>query len=129
MDVAGTAPEANLASRRAEAGAPPAVFVEALFGRVPAEDLAAYPAAVLAELAGSAFAHLAAPRQGSGPDLRLVDLRIERDGRPRELTLLEVVNENRPFLLDSTLAALVELGHEPRLVAHPILAVERAADG
>ena len=34
-----------------------------------------------------------------------------------------------PFLLDSTLAELVEQGYEPLLVAHPILAVERDAEG
>ena len=34
-----------------------------------------------------------------------------------------------PFLLDSTLAELVEQGYEPRLVAHPILAVRRDGEG
>ncbi len=43
--------------------------------------------------------------------------------------MLEAVNANRPFLLDSTLAELVARGYQPRLVAHPILGVERDADG
>ncbi len=34
-----------------------------------------------------------------------------------------------PFLLDSTLAELGERGLSLRLVAHPILAVERGGDG
>jgi glutamate dehydrogenase len=34
-----------------------------------------------------------------------------------------------PFLLDSTLAEIVDQGYEPRLVAHPILAVERDGEG
>ncbi len=34
-----------------------------------------------------------------------------------------------PFLLDSTLAEIVDQGYEPLLVAHPILAVERDAAG
>ena len=34
-----------------------------------------------------------------------------------------------PFLLDSTLAEIVDEGYEPLLVAHPILAVERDEDG
>ena len=44
------------------------------------------------------------------------------------MTVLEVVNENMPFLLDSTLAEIVDEGYEPLLVAHPILAVERDDD-
>ena len=41
------------------------------------------------------------------------------------MTVLEVINDNMPFLLDSTLAEIVDQGYEPILVAHPILAVER----
>src|SRR3712207_3940572 len=63
------------------------------------------------------------------PDVRLVDLEIERKGRRREVTVLEVVNDNMPFLLDSTLAEIVDQGYEPVLVAHPILAVERDSSG
>ena len=40
-----------------------------------------------------------------------------------------MVNDNLPFLLDSTLAEMVDQGYEPILVAHPILAVERDAAG
>ena len=104
-------------------------FVVDLFGRVPPEDLAAYAPGTLAELAAAAFAHLKAPRPAGGPDLRLVDLEVERGGRRRDVTVLEVVNDNMPFLLDSTLAEIVDQGYEPILVAHPILAVERDAAG
>ncbi|HEX2136822.1 MAG TPA: NAD-glutamate dehydrogenase [Microvirga sp.] len=107
----------------------PPSFVVDLFGRVPAEDLAAYSPQTLAELAVAAYGHLKAPRTGGGPDLRLIDLEIERTGRRRDVTVIEVVNDNMPFLLDSTLAEIVDQGYEPILVAHPILAVERDAAG
>jgi glutamate dehydrogenase len=107
----------------------PPTFLRDLFGRVPPEDLAAYSPQALADLAVAAFEHLRAPRAGGSPDLRLVDLEIERSGRSREVTVLEVVNDNMPFLLDSTLAELVDQGIEPFLVAHPILAVERDSSG
>ena len=45
------------------------------------------------------------------------------------MTVLEVINDNMPFLLDSTLAEIVDQGYEPILVAHPILAVERDEGG
>jgi glutamate dehydrogenase len=55
-----------------------------------------------------------------------------RDGEALGLSgtlILEAVNDDRPFLLDSTLEELRERGIAPRLVAHPILAVERGTDG
>ena len=107
----------------------PPGFVIDLFGRVPPEDLASYSPQTLADLAVAAFDHLKAPRAGGGPDLRLIDLEIERTGRRRDVTVIEVVNDNMPFLLDSTLAEIVEQGYEPLLVAHPILAVERDRAG
>ena len=71
-----------------------------------------------------------ARRDGTGsPDLRLVDVEIERGERRREVTIIEVVNDNMPFLLDSTLAEILDQGYEPKLVAHPILALERNAAG
>ncbi|HEX2552409.1 MAG TPA: NAD-glutamate dehydrogenase [Microvirga sp.] len=119
---------ASAAALLAGRGVPPD-FARDLFGRVPAEDLAAYAAETLAALAAGAYAHLAAPRVPGQPDLRLSDVEVERRGRRREVTVIEVVNDNMPFLLDSTLAEIVDQGYEPALVAHPILAVERAADG
>lgn len=107
----------------------PSTFVRDLYGRVPPEDLAAYSPQALAELAAEAFEHLKAPRAGGGEDVRLLDLEIEREGRRREVTVLEIINDNMPFLLDSTLAEIVDVGYEPFLVAHPILAVERDAEG
>ncbi|HZY23510.1 MAG TPA: NAD-glutamate dehydrogenase domain-containing protein, partial [Beijerinckiaceae bacterium] len=107
----------------------PREFVRTLFGRVPEEDLAPYTPQALADLAATAYEHLSAPRRNDGADLRLIDREIERGGGRRDITAIEVVNENMPFLLDSTLAELVEQGYEPRLVAHPILAVERDESG
>ena len=107
----------------------PPTFLRDLFGRVPPEDLAPYSPQTLADLAAEAFEHLKAPRTPDGADIRLFDLEIEREGRRQDVTVLEVVNDNMPFLLDSTLAEIVDEGYEPLLVAHPILAVERDASG
>ena len=110
-------------------GVAPPDFVEALFGRVPPEDIRNYAGTTLADLAATAYEHLRAPRREGSPDLRLVDVEIERGERRREVTIIEVVNDNMPFLLDSTLAEILDQGYEPKLVAHPILALERNAAG
>ncbi len=107
----------------------PATFVRDLFGRVPPEDLIPYAPAALADLTFSAHGHLAEARTSGVPDVRLYDITVDRDGRRCQLTILEAINDDRPFLLDTTLAELVERGLEPHLVAHPILEVERALDG
>ncbi|GJE17872.1 NAD-glutamate dehydrogenase [Methylobacterium marchantiae] len=108
----------------------PGGFVQDLLGRVPPEDLALYAPQALGSLAIDARRHLAAPRrQGDPAALRLHDVTVERGGRARDLTIVEVINDNRPFLLDSTLAELNRQGLTPLLVAHPILGVERDASG
>jgi glutamate dehydrogenase len=107
----------------------PAEFPRLLFGRSVAEDLEALPAQMLARTAAAAFEHLAQPRKPDAINLHFRDEEFGESERKNQLTVLEVVNDNKPFLLDSTLAELQEQGHEPRLVAHPILAVARDDKG
>jgi glutamate dehydrogenase len=98
-----------------------------MLARASNEDLAIYGPEALAGFVESAFAHLAS--RAPGADIRLVDTEAVIDGAKRELTLLEVLNDDMPFLLDSTLAALGEQGFAVRFVVHPILAIERDGEG
>ncbi|WP_089173192.1 NAD-glutamate dehydrogenase [Bosea sp. AS-1] len=107
----------------------PAEFPKLLYGRSVAEDLEALPPELLARAAAAAYEHLIEPRKPEAISLRFRDDAFSADGREQQITILEVVNDNKPFLLDSTLAELQEQGYEPRLVAHPILAVARDAKG
>ncbi|KFC68121.1 hypothetical protein FG93_03745 [Bosea sp. LC85] len=107
----------------------PAEFPKLLYGRVVAEDIVALPPDLLARAADAAYKYLTAKRRPGTPNLRFRDEAFSQHGRERQITILEVVNDNKAFLLDSTLAELTEQGYEPRLVAHPILAVVRDADG
>jgi glutamate dehydrogenase len=107
----------------------PAEFPRLLYGRSVAEDLEALPPDMLARAAAAAYEHLIAPRPPETINLRFRDEGFSSEGRERQLTILEVVNDNKPFLLDSTLAELAEQGYEPRLVSHPILAVARDGEG
>jgi glutamate dehydrogenase len=107
----------------------PAEFPRLLYGRSVAEDLEALPAALLAQAAAAAYDHLSEPRPAETINLRFRDDSFSHHGRDRQITILEVVNDNKPFLLDSTLAELTDQGYEPSLVAHPILAVARDAEG
>ncbi|MBV9078773.1 MAG: NAD-glutamate dehydrogenase, partial [Methylobacteriaceae bacterium] len=120
----------RLAREGAATGSPAEPFARLLFDRVPPEDLGGYEPADLTALARLAHEQLAQPRRaGDEPAIRLVDVDLTAGGKPRELTLLQVVNDDMPYLLDSTLAELVGRGIEPKLVAHPILSLARDEAG
>src|SRR6267378_2709986 len=89
------------------------------------EDLANYDAASLAFLAEQAWEHVQRRTAGSA-DIRVINPMMP-DGR--EISVLQVLNDNTPFLFDSTMAELAEQGIEVTLVAHPIIAVERDEQG
>jgi glutamate dehydrogenase len=115
----------HLAAGTIRPGSAPASFAELLFGRTTLEDLATHDAASLAALTEEAWDHVAT-RSPGGHDIRVFNPLLP-DGR--ELTVVEVLNDNMPFLFDSTTAELTEQGFEAKLVAHPLLAVERDAAG
>src|SRR5262249_2999086 len=49
--------------------------------------------------------------------------------RLKTITVIDIVNDDMPFLLDSVMGALAEEGASVHLVAHPIFAVERDKNG
>src|SRR3982074_1674463 len=106
-------------------GKTPRAFAELLFDHSNIEDLAKYDAASLAFLAEQAWEHVQRRTAGSA-DIRVINPMMP-DGR--EISVLEVLNDNMPFLFDSTMAELAEQGIEVTLVVHPIIAVERDEQG
>jgi len=106
-------------------GKAPRAFAERLFDHTNIEDLVNYDAASLAFLAEQAWEHVQRRTAGSA------DIRVSNPMMPdgREISVLEVLNDNMPFLFDSTMAELAEQGIEVTLVTHPIIAVERDEQG
>ena len=106
-------------------GKTPRTFAELLFGHTNLEDLASCDVPSLAFLAEQAWEHVQQRTTGSA-DIRVINP-IMPDGR--EISVLEILNDNMPFLFDSIMAELAEQGIEVALVAHPIIAVERDEQG
>jgi glutamate dehydrogenase len=106
-------------------GEAPRAFAELLFDHTDSEDLASYDAASLAFLAEQAW-EFVQRRTAGRADIRIVNPMMPDR---REISVLEVLNDNMPFLVDSTMAELAEQGIEVALVAHPIIAVERDEQG
>jgi glutamate dehydrogenase len=107
----------------------PADLVNDLFERAAPEDVARYAPHELARLAQSAWSFMAV-RAAGAPKLRFEN--PQADGGDEWLasaSVLEIINDDMPFLVDSVMGQLSESGVEFRLVAHPVFTVERDAAG
>jgi glutamate dehydrogenase len=136
-DLAGTDEERAEAALIAAAGkilrsekrGVPEDFIAGLFAYAVPEDLMRYDPRQLAELAANAWSLLAVRKPGEAK-IRL-DTPRAAAGRERERgdSVLEIVNDDMPFLVDSVLAVLAERGIDIRFVVHPVLIVERDKAG
>ena len=110
--------------------APPASlgrFTELLFADQPdAADLfgSAGPGAAAAETF-----QLLQQRARGQRRIRLRTLELGSLERPEMLTLVEIINDDMPFLVDSIMGEIQALNVAVRLVAHPIIRVERTEGG
>jgi glutamate dehydrogenase len=107
----------------------PKTFLVQFFGRTAADDLVRYKAEQLAQLAQAAWAFIGTRRPGA-PKIRFADLPAGDGGDGgKAVCVIEIVNDDMPFLVDSVLSELAERGLAVRLVAHPVFTVERDAAG
>ncbi len=128
-DQAGAEALLKEAAKRAAAAKLPADFIAALFGATSPEDIAVYSADEIAALAARSFAHLATRPPGEA-DIQIYNPAPAGTGRGLgAITVIEIENEDMPFLLDSITGELGEQGLSVRLAAHPIFLLERKDDG
>jgi glutamate dehydrogenase len=106
----------------------PKNFAEQLFGRVVPEDVVRYAPEDLAMLAGEAWNFLAR-RAPNVPKIRCDSVKLSASGSETAVTVLEIINDDMPFLVDSVMGELGDRGLDIRLVAHPVFGVERDAAG
>jgi len=92
-----------------------------LFAYVPEQDVGAYKKEELAQAAQLAGQALLAHRQGERL-ARIDHDRVTRAGK--RISIITLVNDNRPFLLDSTMAEISENVSDLYLVAHPVLDID-----
>jgi glutamate dehydrogenase len=82
-------------------------------------------------LYGAAIAiwRLGDQRKPNKPALRVYNPTAESDGWASPHTVLEIINDDMPFLVDSITADLERRGRHVHLVIHPILSVTRNPSG
>ena len=103
-------------------------FLRAYWERVPAEDLVGRDPV---DLAGAALAHLhlAERRPAGTARVRVYTPTFDDHGWASTHSVVEVVVDDMPFLLDSISMELVRQGCGLHLVVHPVVAVTRDDDG
>ncbi len=102
-------------------------FLAAYYRNVDVEDMAARDPAALA---GAALSHLAFAHRRRGRALVRVFNPTEREhGYTSPHTVIDLVNDDMPFLVDSIGLALTRRSLTLHFLAHPIFAVSRDAHG
>jgi len=83
------------------------------------------------DLAGAAASHLELARQFSGgaAKLRVYNPRLDAHGWQSTHTVIEIVSEDMPFLVDSASMEIHRLGLALHLVIHPVIRAVRDAKG
>jgi glutamate dehydrogenase len=103
-------------------------FVRQYYHWVPAQDLAGRTEA---DLAGAVVAHYRTARQREPGEtkVRVYTPDRERDGWSSPYTVLELVSDDMPFIVDSLTMELSRQGCGIELIIHPVMRVVRDGEG
>ena len=103
-------------------------FVTGYFAGVSPDDLAERKAE---DLYGAAAAHfnLVRRRTPGTPKVRVYNPQIEQHGWQSTHTIVEIVTDDMPFLIDSVRMVVNRRGYTSHLVVHPVLRFRRGEDG
>src|SRR6188472_1107659 len=105
-----------------------AEFVARYFRHVPLDELTSRTPDIYA---GAAASHLelARDRPAGVAKVRVYNPSTEVDGWSNARTIIQIVTDDMPFLVDSVTGALVNAGIDIHLIVHPQLVVSRDAAG
>src|SRR5215510_6882254 len=102
----------------------PGTFITQLFGRSVPEDVVRYGADDIVALAERAYDFLSERTPGT-PKIRCETVALTASGGRKAVSVIEIVNDDMPFLVDSVMGELAERRLDVRLVAHPMFGVKR----
>ena len=113
---------------KAKKGAASAEFAQVFYGQSVPDELAEYSAPDLAAIAASAM-RFAAKRSPGRHKIRVFNPEVKADGWSDGATVVQILNDDMPFLVDSVLSLLSDLNAGVRLVLHPIISLSRSNGG
>ena len=98
-------------------------FIAELYADATADDFERYTPEEVAAIGEEAWSFLLERKPGT-PKIAFTPARLTPG-----VTVLNILNDDMPFLVDSVLGELTERGLDVRLVTHPVFTVERDASG
>ncbi|HET9714824.1 MAG TPA: NAD-glutamate dehydrogenase [Pseudolabrys sp.] len=102
----------------------PAGFPVLLYGRAVPEDIMRYAAADLARLAERSYDFIA-DRAPGNLKIRCEQIELSGAGARETVSVIDIVNDDMPFLVDSVMGEITDQKFDVRLVAHPMFSVRR----
>lgn len=103
-------------------------FADMFFRHVPSEDIAGFTAPELTQIAAS-MQEWAQTRKPGAHKLRVFNPDHKRDGWHVPCTVIQIVNDDMPFIIDSITSELTYQGINIDLLLHPILNASRDKSG
>ncbi len=103
-------------------------FTGILYERVPTAELIGLDAKVRAKAAADFFEFFKDKPKGV-PKLRVFNPTHEVNGWISQHSIIQIINSDGPFLVDSVVLALSTLGVSAQLIVHPVMFVQRDAQG
>ncbi len=103
-------------------------FASAFYYRMTADELPLHSPAGWAALAND-FLDFARTRKPGKPEVRLFNSNMKEHGWESPHTVLQIVNDDMPFLVDSVTMALAELGIGVHVLGHPVVQIARDKGG
>ncbi|KFN46859.1 NAD-glutamate dehydrogenase [Arenimonas metalli] len=103
-------------------------FTRGFFARLPEDELAGRPARDWAQVAQS-FLGFCRQRTAGAPKLQVFNPSLAADGFDSTHTVVRIVNDDMPFLVDSVRMALAQFGASLHQIAHPVFNLARDAAG
>ncbi len=104
------------------------IFMRTFYANVPPTDIAQQSADNLFGAAAS-FWQFAQKRKPGQPKIRIFNPAEDEHGWRTGHTVIEILNDDMPFLVDSVTAELNYQGLTVHLVIHPIVDIERDKSG
>ncbi len=104
-------------------------FVSAYFENTDPDEMAARGPATLYAIANAHWRLLDAPHAAQNARLRVFNPTLAEDGFVSEHTVLQIVHDDMPFLVDSVTMAINRSSRTAHWIVHPLMSVARDAAG
>ena len=102
------------------------LYLRQYFRNVPFEDLSGRSPKIMAQ-AALAHLELAKSKRKKQSLLRIFNPNVEEHGYESAYTIIEMINDNMPFLVDSVAAAIARQKLNIHITIHPIMRIRRGA--